>query len=221
MVQVPTRDDRWLVTAWLALRGGLLDALGGRCIVCDRSGQGLCARCTKELASFAGGEVDPPNNVDRLWALYTYEGPVRTLIGRFKYDGRRDAVDLLGTALAAAAASRPDLVTWVPAAPHHVRNRGFDQAEWLARATARALGCPARRTLRRQVGPAQTDRSARERLVGPNLVIDSGWYRFGPGRDVLIVDDVSTTGATLRTASACLRGEGAATVSAVVLAHRE
>jgi predicted amidophosphoribosyltransferase len=109
-----------------------------------------------------------------------------------------------------------DVVTWAPTAPGRRRARGYDQAEVLARAVARALGVPARGLLRRtdRAGP-QTGRRRAERLArAPTFAVAA---RRVPAR-VLVVDDVVTTGATLHAACSALVAGGAESVRAVAAA---
>jgi predicted amidophosphoribosyltransferase len=103
--------------------------------------------------------------------------------------------------------------------------RGYNQAEILATAVGRAIGRPARRRLRRVLAFGhQTGRTRRERLAGTARGIRPEDFRPLPfrslaGRSVLLVDDVSTTGATARAASAALLGLGALRVEVAVAAR--
>lgn len=111
---------------------------------------------------------------------------------------------LSGTSTVADAVE-VDVVTWAPTSARRRRERGFDQAEVVARHVAAQLGLPCRRLLER-VGntPTQTGRGRVDRLHGTE-------FRVRPGIDgarVLLVDDVVTTGATLRSADAALRAAG-------------
>jgi predicted amidophosphoribosyltransferase len=110
-----------------------------------------------------------------------------------------------------------DEVTWVPARPPNRRRRGFDQAEALACAVGEVLGTPASATLLRHADGGQTGRSRIDRLAGPALA--PAGTTGAPGATVLVVDDVATTGATLRTAAALLKESGAGRVVAAVVAH--
>ena len=116
--------------------------------------------------------------------------------------------------MAALITDTPDLVTWVPTTVERRGQRGFDQAEVLARSVATATGRPCRRMLARVPGPSQTRLGARERRRGPPFRARS----TATGLRVLLADDVTTTGANLSTAAGELRATGVAAVSAVVVA---
>lgn len=144
-----------------------------------------------------------------------FVGRARDVVLGLKYRNRRRvARHLAGLVVNAVVADierpdRIDLVTWAPTSPARRRHRGFDQGELVARYVARQLRVPARRLLERSGHePSQTGRTRRERLAGVS-------FRARPGLDgarVLVVDDVVTTGATLRSARRALAAAGASTV---------
>ena len=152
--------------------------------------------------------------VDGMWAGWCHEGAAAELVRALKYGRATAAVTPIADRMAAAAsaARSADVVTWVPCSPTRRRERGFDPAELLARAVARRLRLRARRLLRRLDDLPQTARTREGRLAGPEL---AARRRLREGV-VLVVDDVSTTGSTLRAAAAALRAGGAATVVAAV-----
>lgn len=180
--------------------------LATRCGICYRPGGSPCRTCHARLRPPAP-DVDPPG-LPGLVALLRYDGPARDLVARVKYRNQRQAVAWLADGLASLLAAEDlDLVTWAPTTLDHQRRRGFDHGEVLARAVARGLGRPARPLLRRVRGPAQTGRDARHRRASPPAFAASG--PLPRGSRVLVVDDVVTTGATLRAASAALSRQGA------------
>ena len=142
-----------------------------------------------------------------------YDDDVRHAVTSLKNRDERALVSVLADGLAALA---PDvsglLVTWAPTGAGRRRDRGFDQAELLARAVARRRGLPVARLLRRLSGPPQAGRSAADRWGNPTF---SARRHRGP---VLLVDDVSTTGATLSAAAAALRLAGSTEVHGLVVA---
>jgi predicted amidophosphoribosyltransferase len=158
--------------------------------------------------------------VDALVALFAHEGTGRTIVAALKYRGRRQLLAWLALALAdalrAPCAAPVGVVTWVPASHDRVRRAGSDPGAELASAVGRCLGVPSERLLTRAREPPQTGRSRSERLQGPRLTL-SGSH---PASRVLLVDDVVTTGSSLRVAAGVLRAAGARSVTAAVVAHR-
>ena len=137
-------------------------------------------------------------------ALFHYEGVGRELVTALKYRHGRALVQPFGRLLAERLpVAEVDVVTWVPASRQGRRRRGYDQGRLLARSVGRHTAVPTRRLLTRGAGPAQTGRSSRDRQDGPVLSA----RRPGPGR-VALVDDVVTTGATMRGSAAALRAAG-------------
>ncbi len=180
-----------------------------RCAGCDEPGPALCTTCRFALLA-----TPPPPRTHGVVTAMAFTGRARRVVLGLKYRNRRQVArhvaGLLVNRLVAAGTHRDlDVVTWAPTSAARRRGRGFDQGEEIARTVARQLGLPCRRLLER-TGPAdpQTGRSRRERLTGPSFRA----RRDRDGRRVLVVDDVVTTGATLRSAAAALRARGAADV---------
>ncbi len=154
-----------------------------------------------------------------------YSGPVRAALHALKYRGQRRLADPLASALAERwrrAGRGGDVVTWVPVHPSRRRERGFDQAEELARRMAAELGLAVAPLLeRRQRTTAQHALGQAERAsntttaFGPSPVLRAA---YGNAWAVL-VDDILTTGATLEGCAAALLDGGAGGVSAVTVAR--
>ena len=189
--------------------------LATRCPACATPGPAPCDRCAAELRRAPSLAVPP--GLDALFALLAYEGVGRELVARLKYRNARAVVTRLAVSMAALVArsvERFDIVTWAPTSLARRRDRGFDQAELLARRVARELGVPAVALLRRAHGPPQTGRAGADRRLGPSFVA------VGAARGrVLVVDDVVTTGATLTSAARALRAAGAAAVVGLAAAR--
>ena len=186
--------------------------LPSSCPLCAAPGPAPCGRCIDALDP--AGPRPPPRGLDTLTALLAYEGGGREVVARLKYRNRRSSLAWLAAGIAARAErGSVDVVTWVPTTRRRRYGRGFDQAELLARAVARHLHLPCPALLRRVPGPPQTGQPLERRQRGPTLV-----PRAASPRRVLVVDDVITSGATLRAAALALRQGGASEVHAAVAA---
>ncbi len=146
-------------------------------------------------------------------ACWVHEGQAAELVRELKYGRATAAVTVLADAMAPLVPI-VDLVTWAPASAERRRSRGFDQGELLARAVAGRTGLSARRMARRGSDTPQTTRDRAGRIAGPSLVPAGRRLRRWPS--VLVIDDVSTTGATLRAMAEVIRAHGAGDVFCLV-----
>jgi ComF family protein len=193
----------------------ILDAVfPASCCGCGAPGVPLCVPCAPQSAvrRLLVGPL-------RVAAVGPYAGPLRKAILQFKR-GRRDTGEILGALLAERAGARlPSGVVLVPVPTFATRRRerGFDQSVLLAQACAARNGHPVLLALRQRVDDPQRGRSREARLrararfvcTAPALV---------SGMRIVLVDDVLTTGATLRDCAATLQACGAAASEAIVLA---
>lgn len=175
-----------------------------RCGACSSPGPSPCPSCTAALA--APPPLGAPAPLAGLAALLAYEGRARPLVAGLKVRHNRAAQRWLAAGLALLLPVEVDLVTWAPTSPARARARGADHARLLAEAVGRAAGVRCHATLVRLPGPPQTGRSRAQRLTdGPAF---SARYDL-TGLEVAVVDDVTTTGATLAAAGRALVAAGA------------
>ena len=188
-----------------------------RCLSCRAPDSMLCPGCAARQAS---PREDPVAGVDRVLVPWAYEGAARALILALKLQARRPAAEPLVEAMWGEVGSRglcADVITWVPGRPADIRRRGFDHAEVLARGLAAGTGLPARpllaraRVVRDQAGLGASERRAN--LVGAFVPVGS------VPSDVVLVDDVITSGATGRSCASALRRGGAGVVEMVAAAR--
>ena len=213
---------------------------GAWCRECERrfaAPVARCSRCALAVAPAAVGAPcgdclrDPPPFALAVCA-FDYRFPWDRLIAAFKFDARVGLARPLAAALADAVASMragtaspslPALVLPVPLGPARLRERGYNQAWELARRVARRLALPARADVLVRLGdaPRQTAlaRSERLRNLRDAFHVDPKARALVAGLPVALVDDVVTTGATARAASAALLGAGAARVELWALAR--
>jgi ComF family protein len=169
---------------------------------------GQCARCRRRPSVIAQGR-----------AIGAYEGSLRNIIHAFKYDARPSLARPLGARLREAGRdvlSGADALVSVPLHPARERTRGFNQARELAR----HLDAPVLDALIRVRPTApQADLPAARRHAN---VRNAFAMRSGvdvAGLMLVLVDDVSTTGATLTACARCLLDAGAREVRALTAAR--
>lgn len=198
----------------------LLDLLfPPRCAGCGRPGETFCTACVASLSAPLRLNIGTLPCI----AVGTYESALRAAVLRMK-NGRRDVGERLGLLLAQRADALMDAevcLVPVPTAAKRRRERGFDQASLLAYVVGRERRAPVFEALRRSVGDAQRGRSRNERLAAvgrftPRVALARTFLREA---EVALVDDVATTGATLRDAAMTLRRIGVSVRGALVVAY--
>ena len=160
-------------------------------------------------------------------ALGAYAGPLRACVVALKYHGRHKTAERLAIRILANERCRDlletaDVLMGVPLHPDRLRDRGFNQAELLAVALARDRPIPVSRELvRTRNTQSQTDLSASERRRNVLNAFAVKSDRSIMSATVVLVDDVTTTGATLRECALTLLAAGAREVRSIAVARAE
>jgi len=203
------------------------------CPGCRREGEIICADCRSLLERRLdeppgvpiGLAATQPAAVVQLEWCAAYSGPARACLHALKYDGERRLVGPLAGLMAdrwRRAGAGGGVLVPVPVHAARRRQRGFDQAELLARAIGQDLNLPvvpalaraARTTAQHQLG-----RHARAANVDHAFRAEGDHVARITGRWAILVDDLSTTGATLAGCASVLYASGATAVSALTLAR--
>jgi ComF family protein len=189
--------------------------------LCDRCGDplptwrvvsiplGCCPRCRRT-----------PRVIDRARAIGAYDGALRAVVHALKYEGRRSLARPLGRLMRERGADMLAGAAWVVPVPLHAsrkRHRGFNQAADLAR----HMGVPVLSALRRvRATPTQTGLPAARRHGNlRDAFAPTRACATAVGAVVVLVDDVSTTGATLDACARTLKQAGVAEVRALTAAR--
>ncbi|MGA3121613.1 MAG: ComF family protein [Polyangiaceae bacterium] len=184
-----------------------------------RSRVAFCRACASTVERFVPTD-------ESVTTAFLYGGAIAWAISRLKYERRpeiaRPLSDLLWGAIEPQRTFLSDVVIVpVPLHPFRLAERGFNQAALIACGIARRLGAPlcARALTRtRETAPqAMLDRRMRAANVSGAFVAQN---RFA-NRKVLLVDDVRTTGATLRACEHAIRSAGALHVESAVVAQAD
>ena len=219
----------------------LLDVLYPlECAGCGGSGKIICDRCVKELpglvppycrvcAAYSEFELcqtcaQSGRRFDGVRAPYRYEGSIRQAILAMKYGGIRAAAPQLGDMLAEYLEANPlpgDLMGAVPMHTSRLRERGYNQAELLARRVAGSCDVPYQSNLlarTRRVDPQAGMTSAASRASNVTDSVTIPRPSEVHGARIILVDDVATTGSTLDACAAALKDAGVASVWCLTLA---
>lgn len=198
-----------------------------KCVGCDREGSLLCDPCGKTLginnerckkceSTFRRQGCVCFVPIARAYAATKYGSLPRQLVGKLKFDRAKSAADVMATLCAPLVPPESTIISYVPTANSRVRMRGYDQSGLIARRVAQYCNKPmapllARTSEVRQVGStAEVRRSQLKEAFRPiALPVIANSH-------VVLIDDVLTTGSTVRAAAKVLMKNGAARVDVVV-----
>ena len=207
------------------------------CIGCGAEGSLLCVACSNSLCAvtercYRCRKLSPSSltctscrktsRLRRVQVATVYAGVAKELVWKLKFTGAQQASQPMVAKMSELIRdgySPTTLIIPVPTATKRARQRGYDQAELLARgltnqARLRYYACLARIGHQHQHGAARAQRlkqlASAFRVTRPQLL---------RGAHVLLIDDVVTTGATLEAAARVLKAAGADQIDAIVFAQ--
>jgi len=213
--ELPIRSAPFCLQVWADLAEGLVP-----CTKCGRfysgqEGEMICWECRED---------EPQYMISR--GVAPFEGPVREAVHYFKFCGRRELAYPFGELMAALLVQlfpfrSFSAVVPVPLHINRLRERGYNQAALLAGVIARILKIPLQEEalLRVRETPSQTSLSRQEREANmKNAFIPGKEALLLKGKRVLLVDDVYTTGATVKECCQVLASAGVGEVYVIALA---
>ncbi len=223
----------------------LLDALPGQCRVCQRwPTHTVCEDCANQFAqpwtrcntcalplpsglSQCGACLKTPPPLDQCLAAVPYAYPWSRLIADYKFHAQSGLAHSLArlvknTPWVEPALDAADLLLPMPLSPQRLAERGYNQAQLLARQLQPAK-TQSDLLLRVQDTPAQHTLKRAQRLQALNqaFAVDPLLAHQLQGKRVVLVDDVMTTGASLHAAARVLRSAGVQHITGLVFARTE
>jgi ComF family protein len=212
------------------------------CVGCSTEGSVLCGSCTLKLIPAFGERCWRCNSLSpncrtcsscrhtgspsHVYIVTDYDGTARDLLSLYKFGQQRVAAGPAAKLMAAAFLKYSDktaadyLVTAVPTATSRIRQRGFGHSELLAKKIAAELKLEFGYVLRRYGQLRQLGSRREDRLKQLKTSFEVKNHRAVRGRDILLIDDVVTTGGTLISTAEALRSAGAKRVDALLFAKR-
>jgi len=204
------------------------------CSGCGKVGVVLCEDCKNDIISepFLGcilcgvpqrDGICPSHtsSITRSFTVSERIGALEQLINRYKFEHVKAAALPLAQLLDETLPLFPEVIELIPipTVRSHIRERGYDQVELLARFISSMRDIPIRRVLMRRTNKTQHTVGRDERLMQASDAFCLKSPSFLHGKTVLLLDDVVTTGATLESAAKLLKAAGA-TVWTATLARQ-
>ena len=185
----------------------------------------LCRKCSSTLPSVPeAADSQSLRHIERCVSPLYYTGKVRESLLRYKFGGLRIYAKTYAVLMAERLEKRElsfYVITWVPLSAKRLRSRGYDQAKLLAVEIAKRCGAPCECLLIKATDtpPQSGTHSRRERESNIKGVYRPTALPLIRDRNILIVDDIVTTGSTLGECARVLKAAGAKSVSAVTVAR--
>jgi len=212
-----------------------------RCLNCGKLGNYLCPNCQKNLKKIRIqkcpvcqkpsplGTTHPhclaPASLDGVFSIYYYQKPLKKLIKKFKYQHAFSLAPLLvqlATPVIPPFFKTFDLLIPAPLFSKRQKDRGFNQAELLAKYFSICLNTPYNSNILKKIKPtlpqadiktkAQRTKNIRAAFICQNKAIIKN-------KSIILIDDITTTYSTLTEAAKTLKRSGAKSVWGLTIAH--
>lgn len=210
------------------------------CVGCGTDGEFLCDACIENLPLLhppycnrcglpnSGHTICPdcqnlPLTIDGIRSMYLHEGLARDAVHALKYKNIKAMAKPLAVLMARHLEAKPfsiDIITAVPMHPKRLRSRGYNQPDLLADELSRLTGLALAKDslIRTKDTISQVSLAADDRIQNVEAAFQCKDHAF-VDKDVLLVDDVCTTGATLNACAIALREGGANSVWGLTLSR--
>jgi len=211
-----------------------------RCLGCGREGDLICPSCRQSLprmrlplcqrcaATVSEGNlchscINHPLTIDGIRSIFIFQGAVRQAILQLKYKHLKTVAAPLSQLLAEFLRSHPlkgEVLVSVPLYPKRLRERGYNQASLLAKELGKLVGLPVLEDTLIRVRDALPQARTRSAIERRRNVQDAfACHQRLEGRQILLIDDVCTTGATLDACASALKAAGAGSVWGLTVAR--
>jgi ComF family protein len=235
---VKSFEDLFILENNMLITEGLVRFLAPHeCLVCEKEGSLLCElcsvseinpvpeRCYRCLAKSKDSAVcrkcRPSSPLKFVWVTSEYEGIAKELIRLFKFERAQAAHETVAELMSDTLPFlKPDtIITYIPTATSRQRMRGYDHSRLIAKRLAKLKNVRFRSLLERS-GQSRQVGSTRKQRVAQAAEMFRLKEDIAQGREIVIVDDILTTGASLEAAARILKDAGTKQVSAAVFAQK-
>lgn len=183
--------------------------------------QSLCVFCEKPTTDWqVCKKCARPNPLNSVWVAAEYGGLVADLLHKYKFERVKAAYKPLAVVLDSTLPylELGTLIVPLPTVQSRVRQRGYDQSVLLAKELARLRGLKLAPVLERAKDTRQVGADRKQRIKQADLAYNLLNPNLVKNKAVWLIDDICTTGASLRAAAGLIKNAGAKKVHATVVA---
>ena len=194
-----------------------------RCLICRSPGLELvCNNCHQQIKFI--NHKEELKSIGTIYSITSYEGPIKKGIHAFKFKKKKQLAPWLGgifiQKLPKSYFQDFDFVSYIPISDKRLKERGFNQAKLLAEIVAIHLNLSCQESIKRNKETKPQFELKREARI-KNM---SGAFKISPktelkGKKIIIVDDIYTTGTTLKECGKVLKASGASQIIGLTLAR--
>lgn len=196
-----------------ACRSASIPSSPSRCYRCHAASRqsAVCTTCRKSVG------------LSHVWVCVRYDGAAKELVHRLKFQRAKAGAKSIARVMEDLLPAMPEgiIISHIPTADSRVRLRGYDQSELIAKHLAKSRNIQYEPLLRRFGSSRQVGSSRTERFRHLEKALKARTNAAVKGRHVLLIDDITTTGATIEAAANLLKQQGAKTIDALVFAQPE
>ena len=205
------------------------------CVACgdalDKNEEYICLKCLYHLPKTNFHNISENEMEQRFWGKtpierataffhFNKESSVQKILHQLKYKGNKEIGELFGKQIGIEFCWNVDIIVPVPLHAKRLRQRGYNQSEWIAKGISKQWNKPldVENLYRAIENPTQTKKGLYERWENVNDIFkikDSAKFR---NKHILLVDDVMTTGATIEACAKAILQSGNTKVSMITLA---
>jgi phosphoribosyltransferase len=207
------------------------------CYGCGKTGQIICQKCKKYITqmtyttcvlcdrrpkhgNYCGRHHFP---VGQIYCLLLRRGAVLQAIDALKFERKRAVINDLAAIADKLLPQLPanSVLVPIPTTPRNTRIRGYDHMKLICRQLGRVRNIPVKQIIQRRNNVTQhfTKSAKQRRMQAKEFFRVAG--NIDPSKHYYLVDDIFTTGATVREAAHCLRQAGATSVTIIVLTRHD
>ncbi len=199
------------------------------CYFCQKLGDPICEKCLKIRCNFGNSLFRSNSIISKEFYLSKRSGELQKIVDEFKFQSKRQNTYYLAKLLSDFLLSNSEFINNreklvlipVPTLSNHIRERGLDHTELLARQLAKNLKIEKSALIKRMAKTTQRGKNFKTRQIQAKSSYEFIGEKLSKNKIYVILDDIRTTGATLNSIANLLHQNGAKEIWAFYLLQQE